>query len=50
MQLADDSIARSTPAGAGLPPSAVPSMLAAQNLAQGLPHVHIEAAKEPVDE
>jgi regulator of protease activity HflC (stomatin/prohibitin superfamily) len=50
MQLADDSIARSTPAGAGLPPSAVPSMLAAQNLAQGLPHVHIERAKEPVDE
>ena len=50
LQLADDSIAKSTPAGAGLPPTAVPSMLAAQNLAQGLPHVRIEHAKEPVDE
>ena len=45
LKLADDSIAGTTPAGAGLPPTAAPSMLAAQNLAQGLPHVVID---EPI--
>lgn len=45
LKLADDSIAGTTPAGAGLPPVTAPSMLA-QNLAEGLPHVRIDAAKE----
>jgi regulator of protease activity HflC (stomatin/prohibitin superfamily) len=51
LQRADDSIAGSTPAGAGLPPAVVPSMLAAaQTLAQGLPHIHVEPTKERIDE
>jgi regulator of protease activity HflC (stomatin/prohibitin superfamily) len=50
LQRADDAVAGSTPAGAGLPPVVAPSMLAAQNLAEGLPHVRFEPAKEPADE
>ncbi len=42
LQRADDSVAAMTPAGAGLPPSAAPSMLAASNLAEGLPQVLFE--------
>jgi regulator of protease activity HflC (stomatin/prohibitin superfamily) len=51
LQRADDSVAGSTPAGAGLPPAVVPSMLAAaQNLAQGLPQIRVEPTKERIDE
>ena len=46
LKLADDSVAGTTPAGAGLPPAVAPSILAAQNLAEGLPHVRIDAARE----
>jgi regulator of protease activity HflC (stomatin/prohibitin superfamily) len=50
LQRADDSVAGATPAGAGLPPAAAPSMLTAKNLADGLPQVQFETVKKPVDE
>jgi regulator of protease activity HflC (stomatin/prohibitin superfamily) len=50
LQRADDSVAGSTAAGAGLPPAAAPSMLAAQNLAEGLPQVRFEREKRPAGE
>ncbi len=50
LQRADDSVAGVTPAGAGLPPAAAPSMLTAKNLADGLPQVQFEPVKGPVDE
>ena len=47
LQRADDSVAGSTPVGAGQPPAVVPSMLAAaQSLAEGLPHVQIHREKK----
>jgi regulator of protease activity HflC (stomatin/prohibitin superfamily) len=43
---ADDSVAGSTAPGAGLPPVVAPSMLAAQNLAEGLPQVRFDREKD----
>jgi len=43
----DDSIAAATPAGAGLPPLAAPTALAAGSLAEGLPQIRFEPAKVP---
>jgi regulator of protease activity HflC (stomatin/prohibitin superfamily) len=50
LQRADDSVAGATPAGAGLPPAATPSMLTAKNLADGLPQVQFESVKKPADD
>lgn len=49
-QKADDSIAAPTPAGAGLPPTAVPGMLNAPNAADALPQIRFEGAKKPAGE
>src|SRR3954470_19711682 len=43
LQRADDSVAAVTPVGASLPPAVSPSMLAAKNLANGLPQVQFES-------
>ncbi len=47
MQRADDAMAAATPAGAGLPPVAAPSALAATTAPELLPKIRIEQAKKP---
>jgi len=49
IQRADDSVAAPTPAGAGLPPAAVPGVLGAPNPADALPQFRFEREKKPAD-